>query len=754
MQLLKIFLFLALFPACVEASTIKDIQCSTPSAGISLCEIQLEGQVLEGEKIFFSQGLDADKLFHNDKLLGSTGFLLNYSYSAPFLPRIYSLQPLHGQHNPRLQLTSYAYFPQATLHPTEIKLIDTTFPLRRLYRSLLFQSFAFLSLFAMTIFLVLRMRRTTIDGWMYPLEELRWFFGSTCTFMILGSPWSHLAVPGLWNANLHELCRNISLAISIWALSSLLLGVRFNDRSCVVRGIYRKPSKHYSQLSDVTFVVVLIGIVSPWHLSTHKTLLLQSAPLLLAMYASIRSLEWKRALKRSGSSPLCFHFSLMFMAVAASISPIIHFMGGSTPLLSLSGWLVLALGAWRMHRYLLAKRRSHSLVRECRKNLAQFRSGSQRLMALCEFIEDEWGAARVSVISVEGSLGLLLASAGPDAIPINPRVSAKKLGPFLRRVCREGHILYAPVAEELGQDLQDQGLKHSSLALPFHQQDKVRAVLCMMADEGERIPPMDATVLDLMAQELSLEILSATAQHVAEEKCARLLAIARQSDGIAVEHLDEWGHLHYNSQEEGRFLVGAKLEENLSESLALRKVQTQFKKEIRAIWHALALEFEFVPKEIKDDFWVLSPKEFRHPYLRQLGSAKAALFLSMALDRHARALAAKEGYLLLGQPGTKIVAGNVKLQIISYGTQSGGLDVIPEDLRELEQIRERATNSGPLCQGNFGSLETDNFQVQLFPLGSSQEIFSLLAVQADKKEVRKLENKALETAKESLRKAA
>jgi len=302
-------------------------------------------------------------------------------------------------------------------------------------------------------------------------------------------------------------------------------------------------------------------------------------------------------------------------------------------------------------------------------------------------------------------------------------------------------------------------MKHSSLAVPFSQQGSIRAVLCMMADEGERIPAIDATVLELMAEDLTLEILSAVSQYVAEEKCASLLSIARASDGIAVEHMDDWGHLSYADKEEERFLVGAKVEPVLGPGGAsvLQKVQQEFQRELLAVWHSLALTFEFVPKEVKDDFWVLSPREFRHPYLRQLGPEKATIALAYYMDKHAKALAAKEAYLLLALPPLRVIAGKVKLHLVSYGgRQSSGLEIDSRDREALYRLREKVSSAGPCFWGDLAEPHSGLFQWRAVQLSTEQGrgFWSILSVSADKKETRKLETKALDTARDSLKKAS
>lgn len=750
-------LILILAPAAAQASSLSSIQCQPKGEGRSVCEIRLEGIVEAGERLFLPFAEDTDKLFFSEKMLGSTGFLLKYPYAAPFLPRVYSLQPLQGQSSPLLTLETQSYFEPAIKPFYKAKVIPATFSLRKAYLPLFLRTLAFSLLLILSGFVVSCIRRATIDGWTYPVEEIRWFFGSLCSFLILHSDYSHVLVPGFWSAEFHLAVTKGCLAISLWCLSSLLLNVRFNDRSCVERGLSRRPDSYYKALSAIALMASLAAIAPPFRASYFWIVSAHALPLILNLRASIRSLEWKRVLKRSGSSPLLFHFSLIAFAGAAAAFPLLFALSFTAKFLAGFAWMVLIFGAWRMHRYFKAQHRSRALVKECREFLLGHARADGRLHALCEFIEDEWAAARVSVISVENQLGLVVASAGPEAIPDVQHSQARKLGPFLRRVCREGHILYAPVAEELGADLQNQGLKHSSLAIPLRQQGRVRAVLCMMADEGERIPPIDATMLELLTADLSLEILSAVAQHVAEKKCEHLLAIARQADGVAVEHLDDWGHLHYSEKEENRFLVGGKPEAVIAQAgaSALKKAQVEFGRELRAVWHALALSFEFVPRELKEDFWVISPKEFRNPYLRSLGVEKVSLLLALALDRHARALAAKEGFLLLAQPATKIIAGAVRLRLVSYGTQkNGAYEIDAQEFERVRRLRDRASSSGPVLLGEVR--ESEGFQARLVPMGREEEIeyFSILSVFADKKEIRKIENRALETAREHLRKAA
>ncbi len=436
---------------------------------------------------------------------------------------------------------------------------------------------------------------------------------------------------------------------------------------------------------------------------------------------------------------------------------------GNQLLFEASGWALL-LAAWlRMRGFMSGRERSQILASECRLILMQHAHGSARLQAFCEFVEDEWGAARISVISVEDQAGLVLASAGPDAITPEQREDSRRLGPFLRRVCKTGHMLYAPVAEELGKDLQSQGLKHSSLAIPLSQENKVRAVVCMMADEGERIPPNDAGQLDLLVETLSLEILSAVAQHVAENKNQHLLAIARRADALAVEHLDHWGHFHQSKEAETRVVLGGDsvpagpFFDQLKTSPLFAKLWHSYRSELRSVWTALATSYEFIPKDNRDDFWVISPREFRNPLLQELGPEKVAILVATALRKQARAISSKETHFALGYCGVRLACSTVSLRQSNW--HGSAIEIDSEQFSLLLELRSKAFPGSILFHGETNGFINGNknaFSCLTRPWLeiAGKKICSILHASADKKEIRKIESQALEKVRALLRKAA
>ena len=750
------------------ASKVADVHCQEVATRESLCQVQLEGEVLEGERLFLTNVQESDQIYWKETRLGGTGMMFDQPFSAGLIPRLYSLQPLKGQVDPLLTIKARAIFADSAGIPKEakVRVVDGRYPLWKFLGPLFYPLLSFFFLLGAWVYLVTRLRQQTIDGWVYPAEELRWFCGSLLAFMLLDHGLTRIFVPIAWSQSLHLFAQRLSLLVCTWSLAGLIASGRFSDRSCVERVFGRPRSTTIAGMVTFFFLAGLCLITFSTNLKTGLFALALSALSAAVFYGGVMAAigtEWRRILKRSGTTPLLFHFSLLafsFSLCGVAIGRYVSLFEGHA-WLTVASWVVVVTGLLRLQRFQSVQEKSVQLGLECREILQRYANANRRLFALCSFIEEEWGAARVSVISVEGSQGLVLASAGPDAISPENRHEPRKLGPFLRRVCKEGHILYAPVAEELGKDLQEKGWRHSSVAIPLIQEEKVRAVLCIMADEGARINPIDATLMELLTNALGLEILSAVAQHVAEEKNDRLLSIARNAGGLAVEHMDGWGHLHFSQTEDIRFIVGAQAEPEpaqrrfLESHATFAKLLASYQQELRSNWTALAEQFEFLPKEVNGDFWVLSPREFRLPYLQSLGAERAALLLAQAMERVAKQLLAKPAYLPLGICQLKMLVGRSRLKFVSYGTaDSGTLDVDATDFAHLLRLREEAPPASFLFLGDepSGRLADSRFQCRALPYGDS--LFSICSVFSDKKEVRKLEGRAHEQAKIYLKRAA
>jgi hypothetical protein len=762
-------LALLLLPAPARAAGVAGYDC-THNGSRASCRIRIEGEVQPGDRLFLSRVHDRDTLTYQGRTLGATGSFVGRDFHAGFFPRVYSLDPLAGVRSPVLTLEVEGGLMHAAGIPgsARVKVIDGTYPLRRILGPAVFQLASFFFLAGLCFYLFAWARRKNGDGWLYPPDELRWFLGGLGVFLLLSHEVSGLLVPLVWSARLHLLSQRMALLVALWSGTILLLGGRFSDRSCIERGRTRVPLRSLRRLAHAGLLLPLAALAFVPDLGERTLSLLLAAPLvpmLLAQARAARNLEWRRVLKRSSLAPLLFHLALLAFPAGLALTVARTWLGGAGDQrpLEIAGWCLVLLAGLRMRSYARAGEKSRELAWECRDLMLDHAGARQRLQVLCDFVADEWGAARVSVISVDTDVGFVLTSAGPEAIPDAGRAEPRRLGPFLRRVCKQAQMLYAPVAEELGQDLRSQGLKHSSLAIPLSQERQVRAVVCMMADEGERIPPGDAGQLELFVETLSLEILSAVGQQVSDNRTSHLLEIARTADALAVENLDHWGHFRESKEAATRVVLGGDsiaagpFFDQLRKSPVLGRVWAAYRAETRSVWTAVAAAFEFIPKDNRDDFWVISPRTFRNPLLRDLGPERAAVLLASVLERHARSIAAKDGYAVLGYCGVRLAGGAVNLRRSSW--HGSAVEIDSDEFGLLLDLRGRAHPGTILFVGDAPALAAPGeggFHCRFRPWDGipGRQIFSILWAAADKKEVRKLESQALEKARGLSRKAA
>lgn len=763
---LAIILFLS---GQAKAATISSHHCDQ-SGSKAVCRIQLEGTVDENDRLFLSRVHDRDLLTYQGVVVGSTGKFLGKDFHAGFFPRVYPLSSLHGEKSPLLILEASAGLLNSPGIPVsaKVKVIDANYPLWKILGPPILKFTSFCLLIALAMYQLSSLRFRTTDGWIYPRDELRWMLGSFTSYLLLRHEVSELFVPLLWSQSTHIFAQRASISVALWALTLLLLNGRYSDRSCIERTRQRGSHKTLSRLADFALLLSLFLLSAFPGMNPREATSLLALPLIPLIYAlgrCLQDMEWQRVFKRSSKTPLTFHLCMMLVPVGALTVETLAVFGGKGDQLPLevTAWAVLLFSGLRIRSFMVGRERSRLLATDCRLILMQHARGSARLQALCEFVGDEWGAARISVISVEDEAGLVLASAGPEAIPHEQREDSRRLGPFLRRVCKQGQMLYAPVAEELGKDLQSQGLKHSSLAIPLSQESKVRAVVCMMADEGERIPPNDAGQLELLVETLTLEILSAVAQHVAENRNLHLLNIARRADALAVEHLDHWGHFHQSKEPETRVVLGgdcipaSPFLEQLKTSPVFGKTWAAYRAEVRSVWTAIATSYEFIPKDNRDDFWVISPKQFRNPLLQELGAERVAILIATALRKHTRAISSKQAYSALGYCGVRLACSTVNLRQSSW--HGSAVEIDSDQFSLLLELRQRAIPGTILFHGPGETLSAENrnaFSCLTRPWFevSNRKICSILHAAADKKEVRKIESQALEKVRAFSRKAA
>lgn len=779
---LEWLLLLSLFPNAGESATIRNVHCERTGTHSAQCKIQLDGKIEKSDSLFVSHVNDVDTLHFGEKKLGSTGYLAGRRFYARFLPRVYSLEPIAGVESPLLNMDVESLLgPGAGLPPrAKIKVISSGYPLYKVLGPLALRVVQVGVLFALAVSLLGWSRLRATDGWRYPARETFWFQSGLIFFLLSMTELPRVFVPSLISGDRFFFFQSIFSSIAMWSLAILLLESRFTSRSSIERTFVPNPPNSVRLAIHGAFLTALFLLSFKWgggYKSSHSlALFVQTLALAIAAPGVWLRTEWKRAWKRSSKVSLLHHFSLLWLAICFAYASVRYhwYQISNTPVVEISAYVTLVLAAWRVDRFKRAIQMSREFTEFCRTRLSALTTGEERIRALADLIQDETSAARVSLISVQNGEGLVLASSGPDAIPYENRRDPRPLGPFLKRVCRERHILYAPVAEELGRALIDRGLKHSSLAIPVTQGPEVRAVLCVMANEDERIHPFDAAVMELSANSLSLEILSAVAQSLSEERTAQLRSITRIASGLALEHMDSWGRLIAPKGKENRFIVSADcvastaIGEQASHSPNLEHLHQRYKTELYAIWFALRQSYEFLSKDVRgDDFWAVSPKEFQNPALKGIGHEKASLLLAHLLEKHARLLSFRDEYRALGLFGARVAVSAVDLRLLALGTLDAQcIDIDSPDMARLQRIRASAQPGEVLVRldgGGFNEVLKDSDPIRIHgarrvETGSKEmpgllsfpEILSVLSITTERKDLRRLENQALEIARETV----
>lgn len=774
---------LLLFTATADAATLKAFSCEKNGDGTAAtCKIELDGEVGEADSLFLSHVNDVDHLSYGDIKLGSTGHIAGRRFYARFLPRTYSLEAIRGAVSPVLTLEAESLLgPGAGIPPVaKVKIISSGYPLYKVFAPVALRVLQVAFVIAIAFYLLTWLSARATDGWSYPRRELAWFYMGLSANLFMLTELPRAFVPSLISGERFFFLQSVASSMVAWSLGILLLESRFTDRSAIEKQLVRSPDIFARKSIHGAFLLALLMLAERagggFKSSQSLALLVQSLALLTAVPSVLRSTEWRRAWKRSSRVSLSFHVTLCLLAVSLMLFSVrYHFWQiSNAPVLEGFAYLSLLFAAWRLDRFKRAAQLSREFTEYCRARLSALATGDERIRALTDLIQEESNAARVSLISVQNGEGLVIASSGPDAIPAERRREPRRLGPFLKRVCKQKHILYAPVAEELGKALIEQGLKHSSLAIPVTQGTEVKAVLCVMANEDERIPPFEAAVMELSASTLSLEILSAVSQTLAEEKADQLRSITKIASGLALEHMDDWGRLVTPKGKERRFVVSADciastaIGEQASRSPALERLHQAFKSELYAVWFSLRQGFEFLSKDVRgDDFWAVSPREFQNPSLRALGPEKTALLLAHLLEKHARGLALRDEYRALGLVGARVAASAVDLRLLALGTlDSHCIDIDSPDMARLQRVRSVAEPGEVLVRldgGGFSATMENPKPLALLGarrlpagihnlpgLSSFPEILSILSLTTDKKDLRRIEALALETARESM----
>lgn len=596
-----------------------------------------------------------------------------------------------------------------------------------------------------------------VDGWKWSQRAQAALYFSTLAVMIheFGILQSH--IPEAW--------RSLTLLIQVqcWALSRMIATSHFSDRTSVERS--RRARGNWITGLERTadgFLLLALGLTA-----FRQSTIAQLAQVVgLAWISLVRmgELEWRPILKRSRRTSLFFYLSQFALAWAV----IAQRMGFNDWREEAVGALFVT-GALRLEFHQRTARLARATVRRIQKELQDLSTGLEKIQAFTNFLEDEWDVARVSVVHMREHHGLLLASAGPDALPPVHTLHPQKLGPLLRRMRKEGHVLWAPVAEELGSDLRSAGLKHSSLAYPLLRGSVAQAAICVMAEEGERIPPSRALMMERVLDALGSETLTIVDQCLAELERNQLRSIATTQGALAHSHLDPWGRLPILHTKESRLTVALELVpdaslRSLSGTALLSPILENWRVEAESVWLAVCRTFGMLEAgRMGTRILAVAPREPVSPLLEHLGAPQSVLLFAHFLGRELRHLSGTDAFQVLQVPPPRVAVAAAEF---SFHTREHGdertLSIISPDLGRLHAMLNTAVPGEVLVNTGDARLRTAIQDAEIFwPSGvgvtqssTSEFLRSLGAARLDKKELRRLEISVVEILRSTHKKAA
>jgi hypothetical protein len=233
--------------------------------------------------------------------------------------------------------------------------------------------------------------------------------------------------------------------------------------------------------------------------------------------------------------------------------------------------------------------------------------------------------------------------------------------------------------------------------VPIRQGGKWVSAITVMKESGTFAPGVLASS-DALAAEVAGEVTSALAHTVVEQQVRELEALAVSTSGILFEQRDSWGRLREISAESRRVIVSADgirtthLAEVSQYSPRIREVSISYKRVLYAEWMAIRTSLELISKDVRgDDFWALSPREFKDPQLRKLGAERVCLLAASLIEERCREISSLPEFRILGRPGAHVAVAAGDILFLSLGTERAKcIDVDAPIMSRLHRIRSEA----------------------------------------------------------------
>lgn len=762
-NILKAFLliFLATFDGQASAiDSLKVVQFDCTQEGkIANCRIQTAGKVAENDVLFLSSVSDSDIAKSGDIELGRTGYFLNSPFYAMIIPRIYSLEKILGQDSPTISIRAESILgDSAGLSQTqsEVRIISLSDAKILAVRFITIRIIALIALGVLFAFAFTGLRRDVADGWQWPWIGIAVFVPSSAFFILSMVKIPRMLIPSVLSPVQYYLLHAGMELAAIWALTDLIRRVNFTDRASIIPLSFEPYAARIS--SCIHHGSAIVGILL---LANHSkfgikfahsyAVFLQSVGLLLIPLIRLGKTPIRRLLSRSMPGSLLVLLSTIISAIVFARDAVtylwLHESGTQYYIHYMFGLTLAAIG-YRSFEFRRCLYLSDIFSKTCRQEISSAVATPERGDALCKTILQVDTFARVSLVSIKNRNSFLVASGGSLALP--PDDTPRPPGPMVEIAMSGGGMFYAPDLLELGADLASKGIKRACLIIAIKQMGEVIAALAIMAEEGRKISPTKAKILELAASALSLEVEAIIEKTVLEKIRGQFESVAKCTAGIVFENTDAWGRIKKISGISRRTIVTAdglkttKVAELALTSAHIWNCVTAYKRELYATWFAFQEVFEYLSKDVRgDDFWAISPREFRNPILQALGPEAAGILLAHFIEKHARMISSKPEYRSVGFFGAHVAVGAAEIKIITLGIQSRQcIDVDAPYMSRLHRIRSEAQPGSILVDSDDKQTEK---ALRMETLFSGQKPFVFAANELPFKDLASLPKVALVT---------
>ena len=678
---------------------VESIECVKKNRTHVECSIKISGVISEDSVLYLTNVADTDELYHDSKLIGSTGELLGSKFYAQILPRLYSLKSISMLESPTLTLEIESVFGDAvglSKENSTIAIVSQGEAAKVLFGYIVFGLVGFVVLGFGVSLAFFGMSNRINDGWQWPWGGKIAFVVGGSLFVVSMLKLPRFLIPSLMSATDYYLFHAFVESLAIFGLIDLICGTCWSDSSS--SKIFWKRLKFLTKVLNLC-ILISGNILMVWSVnskSTHSDFVLtQSILLTFTCLTSsfFRNLipNSKKSLNGSMAIGLTIFFSSAVFLRDALIYKFYHGAGSQYYVQYCICLVLIALG-YRAIEFRKLESIVIELVFRIRNNLKNVDSGQAHASSLCRNLNKEWSdLARVTILGIKHGRCSIPASEGMEALNRDEREVVP--GALLASMIESKKSIYISNPPE-----KEKSYSRACLLIPVIHGDLVTGAIAFTARKGVKLRPSLAKILELATSSLELEVISGMRQTLNEQLLSQREAISRTQSGLVYEKTDDWGRIREIKSSTVRIIVTAdglkttRVAEIARDSLLAWDSFSDYKSLLYAHWFSLLVSFEFLSKDVRgDDFWGISPLKFSRSELQERGSEYLGIALGFYMERIATEISLIPKFAGIGFAGAHVAVGLGEIKVEAYGIpQQLCVDIDSPYMSRLHRIRSEA----------------------------------------------------------------